>query len=65
MNDNLYLIASTIMKHCKKFQLTCFNVAKEANLNYNDFYDALHLNRRGSIKVSNYLYDKLIKTLNN
>ena len=65
MNDNLYLIASTIMKHCKKFQLTCFNLAKEANLNYNDFYDALHLNRRGSIKVSNYLYDKLIKTLNN
>jgi len=65
MNDNLYLIASTIMKHCQKFQLTCLNLAKEANLDYNDFYDPLHLNRSGSIKVSNYLYEKLIKILNN
>ena len=63
MNDNLYLISSTIIKHCKNFQLTCFNLAKEAGLNYNDFYDALHLNRAGSLKVSNYVYKKLIKSL--
>ena len=65
MNDNLYLIASTIMRHCEKFQLTCFNLADEANLDYNDFYDALHLNRKGSIKTSNYIYKKLYKILNN
>ncbi len=61
MNDNLFLIASTIMKHCEKFQLICFNLAKEANLNYDDFYDGLHLNRDGSKKASNYIYNKLDK----
>jgi hypothetical protein len=61
MNDKLYLIAETITKHCENFQLTCFNLAKEANLDYDDFYDGLHLNRAGSIKVSNYLYNKLIE----
>ncbi len=63
MNNNLYIIASTIMEHCKKFQLRCINLAKEANLNYEDFYDSLHLNKKGSIKASNYIYKKLYKTL--
>ena len=65
MNDNLYLIASTIMRHCEKFQLTCLNLAEEADLDFNDFYDGLHLNRKGSIKTSNYIYKKLYKILNN
>lgn len=65
MNDNLYLIASTIMNHCKDFQLTCFNLAKEADLSFNDFYDSLHLNRKGSVKASNYIYKKLYKILKN
>ena len=65
MNNNLFLIASTIMKHCEKFQLICFNLAKEANLNYDDFYDGLHLNRDGSKKASNYIYNKLDKIFYN
>ncbi len=65
MNNNLFLIASTIMKHCEKFQLICFNLAKEANLNYDDFYDDLHLNRDGSKKASNYIYNKLDKIFYN
>ena len=65
MNNNLFLIASTIMKHCEKFQLICFNLAKEANLNYDDFYDGLHLNRNGSKKASNYIYNKLDKIFYN
>ena len=65
INDNLYLISATIMKHCKKFQLTCFNLAREADLNYDDFYDALHLNRKGSVKASSYIYKKLNEILNN
>ena len=65
MNNNLFLIASTIMKHCEKFQLICFNLAKEADLNYNDFYDGLHLNRDGSKKASNYIYNKLDKIFYN
>ena len=65
MNNNLFLISSTIMKHCEKFQLICFNLAKEADLNYNDFYDGLHLNRNGSKKASNYIYNKLDKIFYN
>lgn len=65
MNDDLYLIASSIMEHCKKFQLICFNLAKESSLNFDDFYDGLHLNKKGSIKVSNYIYKKLYPILNN
>ncbi len=64
MNDNLYLISFTIMDHCKKFDLICLNLAKDAGLEYEDFYDHLHLNRRGSIKVSNYLYKNLFNRIN-
>ena len=53
------------MNHCKDFQLTCFNLAKEADLSFNDFYDSLHLNRKGSVKASNYIYKKLYKILKN
>ena len=37
---------------------------KEINLNYNDFYDELHLNPDGSIKVFSYLSKKLEKIIN-
>lgn len=65
MNDNLHLIASSIMSHCNKFQLECFNLAKDANLNYDDFYDGFHLNRNGTLKASDYIYKNLSEVLKN
>ncbi len=64
INQNLYLISHTIMDHCKNFNLTCLNLAQESGLEYNDFYDHMHLNRAGSLKVSNYIYENLFKNNN-
>ena len=55
MNKNLYVIANTIISHCRNYKLNCINLAKNANLNYEDFYDWTHLNPKGSKKVSNFL----------
>ena len=63
-SQNLYLISHTIMDHCKNFNLTCLNLAQESGLEYNDFYDHMHLNRAGSLKVSNYIYENLFKNNN-
>jgi hypothetical protein len=65
MNEDLYLIAQSIIKHCKEFNLLCLNLAKELKLEYNDFYDHLHLNREGSKKVAEYLHENLLKLLTN
>ena len=59
IDRNLYIISHTIMKHCKDNNLKCINLAKNANLNYEDFYDWAHLNKMGSTKVANYLFNEL------
>ena len=42
-----FIVARTITNHCKKNKLTCLNLAKEINLEYEDFYDESHVNRSG------------------
>lgn len=64
INSELFSTAEAIMNHCKKQNLDCINLAKEIDLNYNDFYDELHLNPGGSIKVFSYLSKKLKKIIN-
>ena len=59
MNANLLLISEAIMQHCRDENLYCINLASELDLNYDDFYDELHLNPIGSKKVSKYLFKKL------
>ena len=61
MNKNLYIIAKTIVSHCKSYKLNCINLAKNANLNYEDFYDWTHLNPKGSKKVSDFLIKEFQK----
>ena len=61
MNKNLYIIANTIVSHCRSYKLNCINLAKNANLNYEDFYDWTHLNPKGSEKVSNFLIKEFQK----
>ena len=61
MNKNLYIIANTILSHCKNHKLNCINLAKKANLDYEDFYDWAHLNRNGSKKVSDFLSKEFLK----
>ena len=64
INSELFSAAAAIMDHCKDQNLKCINLAKEINLNYDDFYDELHLNPGGSIKVFSYLSKKLDKIIN-
>ena len=61
MNRNLYIIANTILSHCKNYKLNCINLAKNAKLNHEDFYDWTHLNPKGSKKVSNFLIEEFQK----
>ena len=60
INNKLFNINETIVKHCLDFKLICFNLPKEVDLNYNDFYDWAHLNVQGSTKVAGYIYKKLL-----
>tara|TARA_B100001250_G_scaffold409657_1_gene434455 strand:+ start:231 stop:1265 length:1035 start_codon:yes stop_codon:yes gene_type:complete len=61
MNKGHFIIAETIMKHCKKNKITCINLAKNANLEYDDFYDSAHTNRKGTKKISEFIYKELSK----
>ena len=63
MNQTLYTISKIIMSHCKENQLICINLARNSNLKFDDFYDGLHLNKKGSLKAGNYIYNELLKTL--
>ena len=61
MNKNLYIIANTIISHCRNYELNCINLAKNADLRYEDFYDWTHLNPKGSKKVSDFLIKEFQK----
>ena len=60
INKNLYIISKTIMDHCNDKNLLCINLAKDAKLNFEDFYDWTHLNRKGSTKAANFIYENLL-----
>ena len=64
INSELFSASVAIMDHCKNQNLECINLAKEIDLNYDDFYDELHLNPKGSLKVFSYLSKKLEKIIN-
>ena len=64
MTEELFTAAETIISHCKNLNLKCINLAKNIDLNYDDFYDQLHLNPNGSKKVTNFLSKELEKIFN-
>ena len=64
INSELFSASVAVMEHCKNQNLKCINLAKEIDLNYDDFYDELHLNPKGSLKVFSYLSKKLEKIIN-
>lgn len=64
MNTELFSAANAIMDHCQNRNLNCINLAKEINLNYDDFYDELHLNPKGSLKAYSFIAKKLQKIIN-
>ena len=60
LSERLHLIAETIMFFCKSEKLFCINLAKDLELEHNDFYDWAHLTPRGSEKVANYIYKEIL-----
>ena len=64
MDKNLYTVANSIMQHCSDNNVYCINLAKNASLQYEDFYDGLHLNPKGSKKASSYIFKELQKIIN-
>ena len=64
MTKELFTAAETIISHCKNLNLKCINLAENIDLNYDDFYDQLHLNPKGSKKVTNFLSKELEKIFN-
>ncbi len=63
INKNLYIISETIINHCNEKNLLCLNLAKNANLQYDDFYDWTHLNKKGSIKAADFIYKNLLNNV--
>ena len=47
----------------KTQQLLKINLAKNANLQYDDFYDWTHLNKQGSAKAANFIYENLLNNI--
>ena len=64
MSENLFIIANSILKHCKEYNLKCINLAKYSNLEFDDFYDWTHLNPKGSKKAAEYIFSELNKIIN-
>ena len=64
INEELFSASKAIMEHCKNQNLKCINLAKEIDLNYEDFYDEFHLNPKGSLKVFSYLSKEIEKIIN-
>jgi hypothetical protein len=60
LSDRLYIISELIINHCKKENLSCFNLTEELDLNYDDFYDWGHTNPNGSKKVANYIFENML-----
>ena len=54
-----YIVAKSIIRHCKIEKLVCLDLAKNLNLKYEDFYDESHLNSLGSKKVAEYIHQNL------
>ncbi len=63
INKDLYIISETIINHCNEKNLHCLNLAKNANLQYEDFYDWTHLNKKGSVKAANFIYENLLNSV--
>ena len=60
LSERLHLIAETIMFFCQSEKLFCINLAKDLELEHNDFYDWAHLTPKGSEKVANYIYKEIL-----
>ena len=63
INQYLYTVANTLTDHCEKLNVNCINLAENSMLNYNDFFDALHLNPKGSKKAANFIFNELNKII--
>ena len=63
INEYLYTVANTLTNHCKKLNLKCINLAENSTLNYNDFFDEMHLNPNGSKKAANFIFNELNKII--
>jgi len=63
MNAELFTASQTIMDVCNNRGLFCINLAKELDLQYEDFYDSMHLTVNGSNKAANFLARKLQNVL--
>jgi len=59
LSERLYLIAETIMTFCQSEKLFCINLAKDLELEKNNFYDWAHTTPEGSKKIANYIYKRI------
>ena len=63
MNSELFTASRTIIDVCNKKGLFCIDVAKNLDLQYEDFYDSMHLTINGSNKVAKFFQQNLKKLL--
>ena len=60
---NIYLhekaASIEIMNYCEENNLLCLDLNKEINFVKDDVYDLAHTTPKGSLKISNYIYERL------
>ena len=59
-----FVVANSIIEHCEKFKLKCINFAKDNDLDFYDFYDNAHLNKKGALKAASFLNKQLVEIIN-
>ena len=64
LNFIQFVIANSIIEHCEKFKLKCINFAKDNDLDFYDFYDNAHLNKKGALKAASFLNKNLVEIIN-
>ena len=52
-------VAKIIINFCKKNNIFCIDLHQEIKFEYDDFYDLVHTNKKGTKKIANFIFSKL------
>ena len=57
-------ISETIVKFCDKYNILCIDVFKDIKFEEDDLFELVHTTEKGSKKIANLIYEKIIQNYN-
>jgi len=52
-------VAKIVINFCKKNNIFCIDLQKAIKFEYDDFYDLIHTNKKGTKKIADFIFSKL------